>query len=185
MMAAKKAYAPSMSDRAVKARTGKDWAGWFGTLDRAGAAKLDHRAIAALLSKKYGVPGWWTQMVTVEYERARGKRAVHQTASGYSVSISKTIAADIPEVYAAVADAGARRKWFPKGAFAATSQTANKYLRGAWKKDARVEIGFMKKGEGKAQIGVGVTKLASKADVERERTAWKAALAKLQSSLEP
>lgn len=182
-MAEKKAYVPSMSDVAVKRRTGKDWAGWFGTLDRAGAAKLDHRDIAALLSKKHGVPGWWSQMVTVEYERARGRRAVHQTRTGYSVSISKTLEASIAELYAAVADASARKRWFPKGAFEPSSQTAGKYLRGTWKKTARVEIGFIKKGEGKSQIGVGVTRLADKADVERERTAWRAALARLQRML--
>jgi len=183
-MAVKKAYVPSMSDESVKARTGRDWPGWFETLDKAGAAKLDHRAIAAMLSERFGVPGWWSQMVTVEYERARGRRAVHQTASGYSVSISKTIATSIPELYRAAADAGTRRKWFPKGVFVPSSQTANKYLRGAWKKSARVEIGFMKKGAGKVQIGVGVTKLATKADVEREREAWKTALLKLQRMLE-
>jgi len=196
-MAAKNAYVPSMRDEAVKARTGKNWAGWFGTLDKAGAAKLDHRGIATLLSGKYGVPGWWSQMVTVEYERARGRRVVHQTATGFSVSISKTIAAGIPELFAAVADANVRRKWFPRGAFEPSSQSVNKYVRGAWKKRARVEIGFMRKSAGKAkadasvnkladkaQIGVGVNKLASKADVEHERAAWKAALVRLQSMLE-
>ena len=36
-------YVPDMSDTAVKAKTGKDWAAWFGALDRAGAAKLKAR----------------------------------------------------------------------------------------------------------------------------------------------
>jgi len=183
-MATRKAYAPAMSEEAVKAKTGKGWVSWFSTLDRAGAVKMDHRTIAALLSKKYGVPGWWSQMVTVEYERARGLRDVHQTASGYSVSVSKTLSVSIPELYAAVADRTVRRKWFPRGAFEPSSQTVNKYLRGAWKKTARVEIGFIRKGERKSQIGVGVTKLAAKADVEREREDWKAALARLQRLLE-
>ena len=52
------AYVPSMSDAAVKAKTGKDWAGWFGALDKAGATKLEHRAIADILSEKHGMPGW-------------------------------------------------------------------------------------------------------------------------------
>jgi len=47
-----------MSDAAVKAKTGKDWAGWFGALDKAGATKLEHRAIADILSEKHGMPGW-------------------------------------------------------------------------------------------------------------------------------
>ena len=88
---------PSMSDAAVKARTGKDWAGWFATLDRGGAAALDHKGIVALLSDSHGVTAWWRQMVAVEYERARGLRARHQTASGYSVAVSRTLATSLPK----------------------------------------------------------------------------------------
>lgn len=32
-----------MSDKAVKAKTGKDWRQWFSILDKAGAAKMSHR----------------------------------------------------------------------------------------------------------------------------------------------
>src|SRR5216684_7087696 len=91
-------YIPSMRDEVVKAKTGRDWAGWFGALDKVGAAKLDHRAIADILSEKYGVPGWWYQMVTVEYERARGLRVPHQKAGGFSVGISKTVGVSLSEL---------------------------------------------------------------------------------------
>ena len=37
-------YVPNMSDAAVKAKTGKDWAGWFGALDKAGAAQAQASA---------------------------------------------------------------------------------------------------------------------------------------------
>jgi hypothetical protein len=178
------AYVPATSDAAVKAKTGKDWAGWFDTLDKAGAAKQGHRAIANMLSEKHGVPGWWCQMVTVEYERARGLRARHETTSGFSVGISKTIATNLTEVYQATANAAKRKQWFPKGAFELSSQTKDKYVRGSWKKTARLEIGFYAKGTGKAQIAVQMSKLAKKADVELERAAWKKALDKLQDLLE-
>ena len=131
------AYVPSMSDAAVKAKTGKDWAGWFGALDKAGATKLEHRAIADILSEKHGMPGWWCQMVTVEYERARGLRVRHETTSGFSVAISKTIATSLSDLYEVTANAAKRRKWFPKGAFEPSSQTKNKYFRGSWNKTAR------------------------------------------------
>lgn len=168
-----------MSDAAVAAKTGKDWAGWFAALDRAGAAKLAHREIASLLYDKHGVPGWWCQMVTVEYERARGLRARHQTASGFQVGVTKTIAASVLALYRATASAAARRKWFPPGKFAPSSQTKDKYLRGAWNGSARLEFGFYAKGAGKAQIALGVTKLAKKADVEAQRAAWKKAFDRL------
>ena len=178
------AYVPNMSDTAVKAKTGKDWAGWFGALDRAGAAKLKHSQIAELLHEKHDIPGWWCQMVTVEYELARGLRVRHQTATGFSVSASKTIETSLSALYAATANAARRKQWFPKGDLDVSSQTKNKYFRGAWNGDARLEIGFYAKEGGKAQIAIQVNKLAKRADVDRERAAWKAALGKLQKLLE-
>src|SRR4030095_15699283 len=144
-------YIPGMSDAAVKAKTGKDWAGWFGALDKAGAARLKHPQIARLLHEKQGVPGWWSQRVTVEYELARGLRVRHQTATGFSVSASKTIATTVSALYAATASAAKRKEWFPKGELEVSSQTKNKYFRGSWNVAARLEIGFYSKTGGKAQ----------------------------------
>lgn len=184
MTAMRRPYVPSMSDTAVTAKTGKTWAGWFGALDKAGAVKLNHTAIASMLSEIHGLPGWWCQMVTVEYERARGLRTRHETASGFSVAISKTIAAKLSQLYAAAASADQRKQWFPKGAFGLSSRTKDKYFRGSWNKGSRLEIGFYAKGDNKAQIAVQINKLAKRADVERERKAWKAALLRLQEMLE-
>ena len=177
-------YVPTMADSAVEAKTGKDWAGWFGVLDAAGAMDLEHKAIAAFLAKSHGVPGWWSQMIAVEYERARGLRERHEGSSGYKVAVTKTMATSLSGLYAATANASQRRSWFPKGAFEPSSQTKDKYFRGAWKKGARLEVGFYAKGKGKAQIALQVSKLTSKADVEKERAVWKAALTKLQRMLE-
>jgi hypothetical protein len=184
MPAKKTKHVPAMSDSAVKAKTGKDWNGWFTTLDKAGARKLQHKAIAALLQERQGISGWWSQMVTVEYERSRGLREMHQTSAGYSVSATKTIATTLAQLYEATADEAQRKAWFPKGTFVPSSQTKNKYVNGAWRKDARLNVGFYAKGEGRAQIAIQVNKLADKDDVERERDIWKAALAKLQTRLE-
>ena len=51
---AAKTYSPAMSDLAVVAKTGKTWKQWFGSLDKAGAAKLDHKAVVKLVSKEDG-----------------------------------------------------------------------------------------------------------------------------------
>jgi hypothetical protein len=173
-----------MKDSAVKAKTGKDWKGWFAVLDKAGAAKLRHAEIAELLHTKYGVPGWWCQMVTVEYELARGLRERHETATGFSVSVSKTVATSLSKLYAVAAQSEQRRKWLPKGSLVVSSQTKEKYLNGSWNKTARVNMGFYSKGAGKSQIAVQVNKLAKKSDVEPERVAWKEALAKMQRLVE-
>jgi hypothetical protein len=177
-------YVPSLSDASVKAKTGRDWEGWFGLLDEEGAKKLEHKAIARLLSAKYGVPSWWRQTVAVEYERARGLRVPHQNAKGFSVAVSKTVATPLATLYEATAEATQRRKWFPTGKFELSSQTKDKYFRGAWNETSRLEMGFYAKGKDKAQIAIQIAKLASRDSVEPEREAWHAALSKLQAMLE-
>lgn len=184
MAARLRSAAPSIGDAAVKARTGRDWSAWFNLLDRAGAAKLPHREIAQLLTRRHHLAGWWAQMVCVEYERARGLRVRHQTADGFSVAISRTLAARLPHLYAVTASAAQRRKWFPAGAFEPSSQTRDKYFRGRWKQGPRLEIGFYARAAGRSQIAVQVSRLAKKADVEPVRRSWKAALGRLQSLLE-
>jgi hypothetical protein len=177
-------HVPSISNAAVRARTGKDWAGWFGALDRAGARNLPHREIAQILSSRHRVPAWWSQMVAVEYERARGLRERHQATDGFSIAISRTLSTRLPHLYEVTARAGERRKWFPKGAFEPSSHTKDKYLRGRWKQGARVDIGFYARGAGKSQIAVQVSRRAKKADVEPTRARWRAALTKLQHVLD-
>ena len=178
MAGKRQTYVPSMSDATVKAKTGKDWAAWFGALDKASATKLRHGAIVDILAK-HRVPGWWCQMVTVEYERARGLRAPHETARGFSVTISKTVATSLSRLYEATAHPATRRKWFPRGAFELSSQTRNKYVRGSWNRTARLEVSFYATSTGKTQIAVGVTKLAKPGEVEVQRSAWRKALDKL------
>ena len=80
---------PGMSDEAVAARTGKTWPEWFSILDEAGGAELDHREIVELLDG-HDIGPWWRQMVTVAYERARGKRQVREKATGFSADVSRT-----------------------------------------------------------------------------------------------
>ena len=174
---------PAISDDAVMAKTGRTWKQWFALLDKAGAAKLDHKSIVTLAARKGDAGPWWRQMVTVEYERARGLRAKHETASGFSVGVSRTVTGHVSALYAATAEARRRRKWFPAGALKLSSLTESKYFRAGWNGSARLEINFYTKPGGKAQITVQVGKLAKKSDVERERAAWKKALVKLESLL--
>ena len=178
-------YQPAMSDLAVIAKTGKSWEQWFRELDRANASRLDHKSIVKLLGARHDIGPWWRQMVTVEYERARGLRVRNQAVAGFSVSVSRTLRASLPEVYGATSALRKRRKWFPKGVLKISSRTENKYLRAAWNGQARLEINFLDKPEGKSQIVVQVNRLARKDDGERERAVWKKALDKLQATLKP
>lgn len=83
-----------MRDAAVQKATGKNWEQWFSILDSAGAKTMAHRDIAILLAKQYKVKPWWTQMVTVEYEYARGKRKKPQPLRSVPQSIMRHIRAN-------------------------------------------------------------------------------------------
>src|SRR6185369_17849812 len=84
-----------MSDAVIKERTGCTWERWVKALDNKGADKMSHRDIATLVSEKYKVPSWWTQTVTVGYERIKGLRARGQRRDGsYETSKSRTF--DVP-----------------------------------------------------------------------------------------
>jgi hypothetical protein len=171
---------PTMTDAAIKAKTGRDWEAWFAALDKAGAAKKDHAAIAALIAGKMGAGDWYGQMIAVSYERARGIRAMNQKCDGeFSVSVSKVMPVPLPRLFKAATAGG---EWFPKGAFVETSKTTDKYWRGKWK-TGQITFAFYPKGADKAQITVDSGKLANEAAVEKERALWKKAVAKLEASL--
>jgi hypothetical protein len=93
--------------------------------------------------------------------------------------VSRTLPTSAAQLYALTAEATRRKKWFPRGPFEATTHTESKAFRGRWNEDARLELAFIAKGEGKAQITATLSKLAKKADVETQRAVWKSAFDKL------
>lgn len=173
----------SMSDEAVKSKTGKVWSEWFAILDRTGAQKMSHKDIAIWLSEKQGVGDWWCQMVTVEYEKARGLRALHQKADGFAVGASKTINAPVAVLYRAFADARARKKWLPDGKMKITTATENKSLRIAWADGTRVSVYFYPKGEAKTQVTIQHEKLANAKAASSMKSYWAAGLSRLAASM--
>ena len=167
-----------MSNAAVKAKTGRDWHQWFAILDKAAAIKMSHKEIAEYLYEKRGVPGWWSQMVTVTYEQERGLRDRHQKADGYAVSASKTFEVPIRVLYEYWIDDKLRVKWLKDG-IAIRKATANKSIRITWSDGTHVDVYFYEKGVSKCQVAVQQTKLAGSAQVERNRARWKTAFNRL------
>jgi uncharacterized protein YndB with AHSA1/START domain len=186
VMAGKRnAAGPRIGEEAVRASTGKSWAEWFGLLDAAGAATMDHRAIVAWLVENHEVGGWWRQMVAVSYEQARGLRAVHEKPDGYEISVSRTVAVDAATLFAAWTDGRMRRGWLPDAAISFRAQVPGKSLRFAWidgKSD--VHATFQSKGAGKCAVNVQQRKLPSAAAAKRMKSHWAAALDALKQQLE-
>jgi uncharacterized protein YndB with AHSA1/START domain len=173
-----------IGDDAVRAKTGKDWAGWLAALDRAGAAKMSHKEIAAFLAEKFECPPWWSQMVTVGYEQARGLREKHQKPDGYTASASKTIAVPVARLFAAWSNERARSRWLPGADLHVRKATPPKSLRAVWAEGkSKVTVDFYAKGEGKSQVAVQHDKLASRKEVDRMKAYWGEALDRLKEQL--
>ena len=172
----------SMSDEAVQRATGKDWAEWFDILDAAGAKDMPHPRIAIYLGEKHDLSGWWAQIVTVEYERARGLRDVHLKADGYSASVSKTLPIPLAHVYAAWADETVRLKWLPD-TMTIRRANANKSLRITWHDNSSVEVNFYAKGDAKSQMVIQHNKLHNHDEVESLKSFWKQAVKRPEALL--
>jgi uncharacterized protein YndB with AHSA1/START domain len=181
---AKSKNATKLSDEAVKAATGMTWPEWYKVLDKDGAARLNHQGIVALVGKKHRVGPWWQQMVTVGYEQARGLRVKHQTASGYSVSASRTLPVSPRVLFAAWNDPRRRRRWLPER-LTIRKATPGRSMRITWgdgKTD--VDVMFYPKGPDKTQVAVEHRKLANSKAAKQMKASWGAALDRLKGILE-
>jgi hypothetical protein len=165
-------YAPraGMSDAAVKKATGRDWAEWVATLDAAKANEKPHREIAEYVSS-LGTPDWWSQMVTVGYERVRGLRDKGQRRGGaYEANKSRTFAVPVETLFEAIHDARTRKRWLQKALKVRTS-TASKTIRGSFEDGTLVQFYFTDKG-GKSAVAVTQEKLADQEAAEAAKQWW-------------
>ena len=170
---------------AVMRATGRAWNEWLTVLDRAGARTLPHKDIAVLLSRKFGVPDWWSQMVTVGYEQARGLRAPGQRTDGFAANASRTADASLARLYDAWSDAATRSRWLLDAPVEVRRSTDGKSMRLTWTPgDTRVDVTFAAKGPGKSQVAVGHGKLPSARAAKTQKAYWTAALERLKALLE-
>ena len=162
-----------MSDSAIKAKTGCDWASWVFVLDYNKAQTWSHREIAEFVQEKYQVPDWWCQAVTVGYERIKGLRDIGQRRDGdYEANRSKTVAVPVRSLYRAFADGRIRKRWLPDVKLKVRKATPDKSVRITWPDDTSVEVWLTAKGSGKASVAVAHRKLATKADALRLKDWW-------------
>ena len=173
-----------VSDTAVKAKTGRTWAQWCTILDRAKAQSMSHREVVTLLHEKFGVAEWWQQMVTVGYERARGRRAVNQTSQGFATSVSRTIASSAARAHRAWTDAPLRAAWLPGQRFAVRTASPGKTIRLTWPDETKVEVRITPRTASKCVVEVTHTGLAGTAAVRGAKSFWGARLDALRDVLE-
>ncbi len=177
--------APTMSDAAIRRRTGRGWEEWFDLLDEWGAAERSHKEIASWLADEQETGGWSSQAVTVSYERARGMRAVGERPDGFSITASKTVAVPVEQLYDAVLDESQRRRWLPDTPLRERTATRPKGARFDWGDgDTRIVVWFADKGEAKSTIALAHERLPDGAEAERMKAFWRARVSELKELLE-
>jgi hypothetical protein len=160
-----------MSDASVSKATGRTWAEWVRVLDAAHAAEKPHREIATHVSS-LGVPSWWSQTVTVGYERIRGLRQRGQRRDGgYEASKSRTFNVPLEKLFDAFANARIRRRWLDVN-ITVRSTTPEKRMRITWHDGTPVQIGFTAKGSAKSSVAVQHEKLPDKAAAAAMKKVW-------------
>jgi hypothetical protein len=182
---AKKSWG-GIGDEALEKATGCDWSRWIWHLDKAGCAQMSHKEIAALVYKRWPrIGGWWSQMVTVGYEQARGLRAKNEDARGFRVSSSRTVGVPVKTLFQAWKDPKKRAAWLADHRFTVRRATAPRSMRITWVDGkTNVDVGFVSKGAGKSAVAVEHGKLAARKDVAKMRAYWAKALGELKALLE-
>ena len=173
------------SDEKLTEATGRDWQGWLTILDRWGARDHKHGEIAEYLRAEQAVPDWWTQTITNGYERARGLRAKHQQADGFTIYASKTVAVSLDALFDAFVDDPTRAQWLADGHMSLRGSQPGKVARFDWGDGpTRILVTFEAKGPAKATAHVSHERLADADAAETAKAAWKERLAALKAFLE-
>src|SRR5215204_7648695 len=103
----------SVSEAVITERTGRGWEEWFDLLDSWGAYDIPQAEASAWVASELGLDRWSAQAVTINYQRARGLRAVGEHADGFTVTASKTVGVPVERLYDAFTDEAVRGTWLP------------------------------------------------------------------------
>jgi len=187
-----------MSDATSIKKTGHDLSHWFAVLDKFGAIEKGHTKAANHLHSDHGVPGWYSQGITVAYERTRGVRVMNQKCDGaFEVSVSKMMAATPAQLIKAInkADAwgdGVDHDLLKSLASALKDKKSKGFItrpdgqarfRYKWN-STTVQFNMYPKGPAKTSFVASQLQLPDAPAVEASRAKWKAALVALAQSLD-
>ena len=197
-----------VSSEAVMRATGHGWEEWLAILDQAGAEGWGHKEIVAYLASSHGLSGWWQQMVTVAYEKAKGRRVVGQTAdTGFQVGVQKTIPLTINDAWALLTSPEGIAIWLGEGGrftlsvgerYATESQVTGEVrvvkpgdrLRMTWQRPgmgrpATLQVALVGTSPGKTSVRVHLEHLPSEAFRQEMKAHWKEVLDRLARSAAP
>ncbi len=175
----------TVSEEAIRSRTGRGWEQWFDLIDDAPASDLTHAEIARWLANEQGVDGWGAQAITVSYERARRGRAVGERSDGFVITASKTVAVPVERLFDAFVDESTRDRWLPDGELRERTSTRPKSARFDWDDgETRVNVGFLAKGDDRSTVDLEHARLPDGQQAERMKAYWRERVTALKSLLE-
>lgn len=169
-------------DEAVARKTGRTWKEWLIELDRAGAASLSHREIARLVHEGFEISRWWSQTVTVGYERIRGLREKGQRRDGsFEVTKSRTYPVPIANLWQVFCRC---EEWLGGEKLRTSKATQHRSMRMKWFDGTPVEAHFVAKGAAKSQLSLQHRNIGSRVEAARLKTYWSERLAAIGDLLE-
>lgn len=173
-----------IANRRLEEKTGCTWERWVTMLDGFGAAQMPHREIAALVQRKFRVSEWWSQTVTVGYERIKGRRAIGQRIDGrYEAGKSRTFAVPLTTLFDAWANTRRRKRWLGDAPADVRAAVAPRSMRLDWGNGTVVSVWFSAKGPEKSSVAVSHMKLDDRAEADRLRQFWSERLDALGETL--
>jgi hypothetical protein len=180
------AHEPRVSEEAVRRATGRDRDDWFALLDGWGAAKREHRDIAAWLTGEHQVDRWWAQTLTVDYEHARGLRPPGGSRDGtFAVNASRTVAVPVERLFEAFVDSKLRERWLRDATMRERTSQPGRSARFDWEDGGtRVNVYFTPKGESECQVAVAHERLPDAETAQEAKAAWRERLTTLKAMLE-
>jgi uncharacterized protein YndB with AHSA1/START domain len=198
----------NISDAAVKTKTGRTWKQWFALLDKWGAKKKPHKEIALYLREKMGATAWWSQMITVEYERKQRGRKIGERAAngGFTTDVQRTVKSSPAGAFDAFLSAEHAARWFTKkakaevrvgGSYSNSDGDQGEFLAVDSPKRARftwdnkrhcpgtiVELTIRSAGPGKVAVCISHSRLKTAKDREKMKQGWSWALDSFKSYVE-
>ena len=164
--------APELSDEAIRAGTGKGWEDWCVLIDHFPGRADGHAAIAKHVHDDLGAGDWWSQGVTVGYERITGLRLPHQMPDGtFTANKSATVAIEAEELRRLLLDDDDRGELFPAVATELKSKLTAKAIRIGMGTGSAI-IRLEERSGGRTQIAIQHSQLPTFDDVEEWKFYW-------------
>lgn len=168
----------------IHRKTGKNWEDWISILDRARSSKKSHKDIVEWLQHRFPEVGsWWTRIIVVGYEQARGMKEKQSHLGGFFITLTKTIHSPTENVFRLwMNDASRRNILKDQGTIQQSTEESEIHMN--WTDGSHVSVHFHAKDEGKCKIALRHSGLFEVADVLRMKEYWTLALQRLKDALE-